>query len=221
MFKKFMAVTATLAIAATMSVSAFAADYKPTDSAISVTPSTTPTDATQYTVMLFKTEADVATATAVASATPASMNDIYYINQSSDLTTLVNGMLVKATTVDGTTTYLPEGNYVVRIGNDKGSVENLVLTVSAETVTPEEPQYYYGDVNASGGYPDLSDAMEVLNYYLWKPSVLDAEEAWRMELANVSADRETNSTIDLIDAMEILNYYLWKPSTLDTLIPLE
>jgi hypothetical protein len=54
-------------------------------------------------------------------------------------------MLVKATTVDNTTTYLPKGTYVVRIGNSTGSVENIALTVDEETVT-----IIYGDVNGDG-----------------------------------------------------------------------
>ena len=61
MFKKFMAVTATAAIAASMSISAFADPITPATGEITVTSTKTPT-AAQYTVMLFKGEA---TATSV------------------------------------------------------------------------------------------------------------------------------------------------------------
>ena len=139
MFKKLMAVTATLAIAATMSVSAFAADVTvaPTDDKVSVTP-TAAENATMYTVMVFSCAADADKATAV----PADANAIYYINQGTDVTALVTDMLVKATSE---TEYLPAGNYVVRIGNDTGSVQNFTLVSEEETVT-----IMYGDVTNDG-----------------------------------------------------------------------
>ncbi len=126
MFKKIMAVTAVCAIAATMSVSAFAKTTPATDS-ITVTPSTTPAEQALYTVMLFKGD---------ATATTIAVEDIYYINQGSVLSDLVSGMKVKATTVGTETTYLPVGNYTVRIGNSSGSVENITLVVEADVVTP-------------------------------------------------------------------------------------
>ena len=132
MFKKILAVAAVTATAACLSVSAFATEdvvvtpVTPATDAITVTPATTPT-AAQYTVMLFKGE---------ASATDVAVGDIYYINQGSDLSALVTGMKVKATTVDSVTTYLPVGNYTVRIGNSTGSVENISLVVTQEQQNP-------------------------------------------------------------------------------------
>jgi hypothetical protein len=129
MFKKIMAVSATVAIAATMSVSAFAADVTvaPTDNAVTVTP-TAVENATMYTVMVFSCAADAD----IAKATPADATAIYYINQGADVNALVSNMLVKATSE---TEYLPAGNYVVRIGNDKGSVQNFALESKVEETT--------------------------------------------------------------------------------------
>ena len=141
-----MAVTATAAIAASMSISAFAANVTvaPTDSSVSVSPESV-TGATMYTVMVFQTSADITDVNAVATATPTNSNSIYYINQGTDVTALVTNMLVKATTVDKTTSYLPVGNYVVRIGNDKGTVQNFTLESKEKTIT-----ILYGDVNGDG-----------------------------------------------------------------------
>ena len=121
-----MAVTATAAIAASMSISAFADPITPATGEITVTSTKTPT-AAQYTVMLFKGE---------ATATSVEAEDIYYINQGDNLTALVTGMKVKATTTEAGTTYLPVGTYTVRIGNSTGSVENITLVVEQEAVTP-------------------------------------------------------------------------------------
>ena len=144
-----MAVTATVAIAATMSVSAFAADVTvaPTDDKVSVTP-TAVDGATMYTVMVFGCAADADIATAV----PADANAIYYINQDTDATALVTNMLVKATSE---TEYLPAGNYVVRIGNDKGSVQNFALeskVAESGEDTSNSIVVYWGDVTGDGAF---------------------------------------------------------------------
>ena len=157
MFKKIMAVSATVAIAATMSVSAFAADVTvaPTDNAVTVTP-TAVENATMYTVMVFSTTADITDAEKLAAATPADATAIYYINQGADVTALVSNMLVKATSE---TEYLPAGNYVVRIGNDKGSVQNFALESKVEETT-KTFTFIWGDVNLDG-YVDAGDVSAI------------------------------------------------------------
>ena len=157
MFKKLMAVTATLAIAATMSVSAFAEGE--TEETTPATPSASHTagsvevknytkpdtavdGTTQYTVMVFLDSED-----------GISADEIYYINQGSDPSTLLADMRVKATTAeDGTTSInLPDGDYTVRIGNSTGSVVNVDLKVSTVvTPTTKEITFLWGDVNLDG-----------------------------------------------------------------------
>jgi hypothetical protein len=109
---------------------------------------------------------------------------------------------------------LAEGDYTVRIGNDAGSTVDVDLKIEAEG---EEITFMYGDVDGNQ-VVDLDDAMEIINYYLWEPSVLDDGEEWRFKAGNITTDRETNDAVDLDDAMEIINYYLWEPSTLDELL---
>jgi hypothetical protein len=190
MFKKLMAVSATVAIAATMSVSAFAADVTvaPTDKAVTVTP-TEVKDATMYTVMVFSTTADITDAEKLAAATPANGDAIYYINQGADVEALVTNMLVKATTVDETTSYLPVGNYVVRIGNDKGSVQNFGL------VSEEEALVLYGDVDGDGNIK-LEDAIMTLKAALSAITLGDD--------AKFAADVDGDKNVKLEDAILIL-----------------
>ena len=183
-----MAVTATLAIAATMSVSAFAADVTvaPTDDKVSVTPAAAE-NATMYTVMVFSCAADADITTAV----PADANAIYYINQGTDVTALVSNMLVKATTVDDATSYLPDGNYVVRIGNDTGSVQNFTLVSEEETVT-----IIYGDVNNNGKVNAL-DVRDIKRY-------LAGWDGYDETTLNLSAgDVNGNGKVNALDVRDI------------------
>jgi hypothetical protein len=143
MFKKLMAVSATVAIAATMSVSAFAAGETATheNGSVSVTDYAAVAGATQYTVMLFED----------SFATNNDVSKIYYINQGADPAALLTGMLVKATTAeDGTTSNaLPDGDYTVRIGNDKGTVVDVDLKVETKPAGVQIT-LNYGDVNGDG-----------------------------------------------------------------------
>ena len=139
--------------------------------------------------------------------------DILYIDQEAAKadSNIFQGMGLKG----GTT--LPDGNYYIKVGGTNIAADGIIvekITVSSGVA------YRYGDVNASGGYPDADDAMEIINYVLWNPSALDNvdSEPWRQKIANISADRETSDAIDADDAMEIINYVLWNPSTLDELI---
>ena len=166
MFKKIFAVVAACATVATMSVSAFAATANHEDGTVSVSGYEAVTGATQYTVMVFSVGADV---TDLAKATPSKVDDIYYINQGTELYDEVNKdglldkMLVKATNGENA---LPAGNYAVRIGNDANEVVTLGLAVTADVT------FMYGDVNGDGAV-DLDDATEIINYVLWLESTLD------------------------------------------------
>ena len=163
MFKKLMAVSATVAIAATMSVSAFAAEETPDLTATPDAGSIAVTDTTklpeqktgtQYTVMLFEESFD----------TTPDVSKIYYINQGDNVANLVGNMLVKAT---DDTTFMPEGNYIVRIGNDANlAVVNLTLKVEKEdegntTISIE----CWGDVDGSGSIA-VGDINALVDYLL-------------------------------------------------------
>ena len=143
MFKKLMAVSATVAIAATMSVSAFAIDATLSQGKDEVTVSTSDytVEANQYTVMVFKGE----------TVTPDS---IYYINQGDNVTTLLSGMKVKASTLeDGkTTNELQPGTYTVRVGNDAGAAVaecTFVVEEVADTPTTFKITGYVADTYAT------------------------------------------------------------------------
>lgn len=191
MFKKLMAVTATVAMAASMSVSAFAADVTvaPTNDKLSVTP-TAVESATMYTVMVFSCTADANKDTAV----PANSDAIYYINQGTDVTALVTNMLVKATTVDDTTSYLPVGNYIVRIGNDKGSVQNFTIESKEETIT-----ILYGDVNKNGTVNALD--IRDLKRYLAK---WDGYDATVLDIT--AADVNDDGKVNALDIRDLKRY---------------
>lgn len=134
MFKKILATTATLAIAATMCASAFAAGETATHTtgAVKVDGYAAVPDATQYTVMIFGEGFEVTDADGKVTYNPA---EIYYINQGAklyaadenDTAGLLDNMLVKLAEGE---TGLKDGTYTVRIGNDKGTVVNVPLTVS-------------------------------------------------------------------------------------------
>jgi hypothetical protein len=136
-----MAVSATVAIAATMSVSAFAIDATLSTGKDEVTVSGYTVEADQYTVMVFKGET-------------INSDSIYYINQGSDLGTLLNGMKVKASTLeDGTTTNeLQPGTYTVRVGNDAGAAVaecTFVVEEVADTPTTFKITGYVADTYAT------------------------------------------------------------------------
>ena len=140
MFKKIFAVVAACATVATMSISAFAAGETASHEAgsVSVNGYAAVSGATQYTVMVFE---DTFT-------TDYDVNKIYYINQDSNPTTLLTGMLVKAT--DGVNA-LPDGDYTVRIGNDAGDPVDVDLKVSTVvTPTGKEVTFLWGDINLDG-----------------------------------------------------------------------
>lgn len=131
MFKKLMAVTATVAMAASMSVSAFAAESAThTNGSVSVSGYTAVEDATQYTVMVFSCASDAD----ITKVVPANSDAIYYINQDTDPADLLTGMLVKAT---GESNDLPDGDYVIRIGNDTATVTNIALNVTTTVITKD------------------------------------------------------------------------------------
>lgn len=143
MFKKLMAVSATVAIAATMSVSAFAIDATLSQGKDEVTVSTSDytVEANQYTVMVFKGET-------------VTSDSIYYINQGDNVTTLLSGMKVKASTLeDGTTTNeLQPGTYTVRVGNDAGAAVaecTFVVEEVADTPTTFKITGYVADTYAT------------------------------------------------------------------------
>jgi hypothetical protein len=115
-----------------MSVSAFAAEEAAHDAgSVSVTGYAAVEGATQYTVMVFED-----------SFTGTEVEKIFYINQGADPAALLAGMLVKGGE-------LAEGDYTVRIGNDKGTTVDVDLKVVKEeegvTITLN-----YGDVNGDG-----------------------------------------------------------------------
>ncbi|MDY3929131.1 MAG: hypothetical protein SOZ34_07205 [Clostridia bacterium] len=223
-FKKLIAGLSAAAMAMTVGVSAFAAQtgkatasYENGYVRLSNTSDINATN--QWTVVIIPKAKQLST---------LSDSDLLYINQGTDAEPFWTGTIT--TNADSTTTVsggmgvkggtLPDGDYIVRIGGetitDASKVIEIALTVGGGEVT-----YYYGDVNFTGGYPDLDDAIEIINYTLWEASVFDDENPQRFVLGNITADRETNDAVDLDDAIEIINYVLWEPSTLDELIPIE
>lgn len=192
MFKKLMAVSATVAIAATMSVSAFA-ETKATheDGTVSVSGYEPVANAVQYTVMVFKVADDTADFEA---ATPAKVDDIYYINQGTELYDvenkdgLLDQMLVKAT--DGENA-LPKGTYVVRIGNDKGVPTSLGLSIEGDA------PIVYGDANGDG-LVNRNDMLLLLQYFGRVPNITVDTVA-----ANCNGDEIFNRN----DLLHILKYF--------------
>ena len=153
MFKKLMAVSATVAIAATMSVSAFAAGETAThtDGSVSVSGYAAVDGATQYTVMLFED----------SFTTDYAVSKIFYINQDSNPSTLLSNMLVKAT--DGVNA-LPVGDYTVRIGNDAGDAIDVDLKVVAAEEDPETVELVFGDVDGNG-VVNATDAGYIASFF--------------------------------------------------------
>ena len=196
-----MAVSATVAIAATMSVSAFAdvaqVELKEDNTAsVTVTPATAQADNAQYTVMLFKSTGT--TVETIADAAPAAPTDIYYINQSGNVTDLVSDMLVKGAS-------LPADTYVVRIGNDTGAdVENVLLTVTkkAEGV---ELTLNYGDVNGDGKV-DNGDAGIILQKYVGLVKGFTDQE--NRAIPETVADVNGDGKVDNGDAGIVLQKYV-------------
>ncbi len=150
MFKKLVVGIATVAAVVSLSSLAFASESETTtpttpsathtDGSVSVNGYTVVEDATQYTVMVFEN-----------SFTGTETDKIYYINQGNNPTNLLLGMLVKSTTLSGgeTTNNLPEGNYTVRIGNDKGSYVDVPLSV---VETDEGIVVLWGDADGDGSF---------------------------------------------------------------------
>lgn len=142
-------------------------------------------------------------------------SDIIYIDQAealADANIFQNMGLLNGTA-------LADGEYYIKIGGENIAQDGII--VEKFTVGGGQITYLYGDVNGSGGYPDLDDATEIINYVLWEASVFDDEAPWRFEIGNITPDRDTNDAIDLDDATEIINYVLWEPSNLDKLLPAE
>lgn len=119
---------------------------------------------------------------------------------------------------------LADGDYYIRIGGDNIDENGIIVEMFTVSSAGDTPSYYFGDVDLSGGYPDLADAKQIINYALWESSVFDLEDdnaALRLKLANISSDRDTVEDVDLADAKQIINYVLWEASTLDDLLPAE
>jgi hypothetical protein len=189
MFKKLMAVSATVAIAATMSVSAFAAGETATheNGSVSVTGYAAVEGATQYTVMLFED----------SFATSSDVSKIYYINQGSDSATLLAGMLVKAT--DGVNA-LPDGDYTVRIGNDKGTVVDVDLKVVTEDDTTTIT-LTYGDVN-NDGVVNIADGIIALRKDAGLVTVFTSADG--SALPDQVGDVNGDGTFNIADAILVL-----------------
>ena len=179
MFKKLLAVVAVISTAACLSVSAFAAGETATHNAgaVSVNGYTVVENATQYTVMIF----------AEGFETDNDVSKIYYINQGPDVATLLNGMLVKATTLDDGTTSneLPVGTYTVRIGNDAGAATDITLEVKEDVVA-----IVYGDVTGDGKI-NAKDVAYIARYVA-KWSGYD-ETTVDLDAANVTGDTKVNA----------------------------
>lgn len=194
MFKKLMAVSATVAIAATMSVSAFAAGETATheNGSVSVSGYAAVDGATQYTVMLFED----------SFTTDYAVSKIYYINQGSDPTALLAGMLVKATAAeDGTTSNaLPDGDYTVRIGNDKGTVVDVDLKVVTEDDTTTIT-LTYGDVN-NDGVVNIADGIIALRKDAGLVTVFTSADG--SALPDQVGDVNGDGTFNVADAILIL-----------------
>ena len=186
MFKKILAVVAALATATCLSVSAFAAGETATHDkgAVSVNGYTVVENATQYTVMIFKDGFEITDPE--TGVTTYDTNQIYYINQGPDVATLLNGMLVKATTVSGVTSNdLPVGTYTVRIGNDAGAATDITLEVKEDVVA-----IVYGDVTGDGKI-NAKDVAFIARYVA-KWSGYD-ETTVDLEAANVTGDTKVNA----------------------------
>ena len=134
-------------------------------------------------------------------------DDIYYINQddAAAFAAIIENMGVKAA-LDG------EKNWQVRIGGEKVD-EVIVLDVVFDEEGEVTMKYAYGDVNGDE-YQTGEDALEILYYEAWMPSLLDDEDPDRYKAADINMDEFLTGE----DALEILYYEAWLPSLLDELL---
>jgi hypothetical protein len=134
-------------------------------------------------------------------------DDIYYINQddAAAFAAIIENMGVKAA-LDG------EKKWQVRIGGENVD-EVIVLDVVFDEEGEVTMKYAYGDVNCDE-YQTGEDALEILYYEAWMPSLLDDEDPDRYKAADINMDEFLTGE----DALEILYYEAWLPSLLDELL---
>ena len=85
-------------------------------------------------------------------------SEIYYINQGTDPSALLTGMLFKATNGENV---LPVGDYTVRIGNDAGAAVDVDLKVVVEN---NNVTLKFGDVDGNG-VVDGTDAGYIASFF--------------------------------------------------------
>lgn len=216
MKKLFLTCAAVVGISAVFAANAFAADPIVNDAGFSKTEGTysVKSDLSAYTGQMTIL---IIPESIYTSNAEIKDEDIYYIDQTAAPAS--GSKIFQSVGILGGTTLKEGTSYIVKIGGENIAESGII--VEKFTVGGGAPTYYYGDVNLSGGYPDLDDAGEIISYVLWDSSVfdiVDEQSALRLKLGNISKDRETNDAVDLDDAGEIISYVLWDPSTLDDLI---
>lgn len=170
---------------------------KPGSNSIAVT--TSATNDAYYGVLLVK-----------GAALPTVDSEILYIDQ--------------VTAKDGSATFtvlpiIPEADLAkdltLYISSNASGAKLIKVPVAygAEAETPVTPTYVLGDVDQNGEVAALKDAIEIINYQNFEPSVFDN---YTEEVAAAVADVDQNGeAAALKDAIEIINYQNFEPSVFD------
>ncbi len=105
-------------------------------------------------------------------------------------------------------------DYRLYVGSNE---EDYTLISIPVTYTPPvvEPEISIADVNGDGEVA-IYDAIQVINFVNWEPSVLDDMDYELVVLPTV--DLNDDSEVGIYDAVQIINYVNWEPSVLDDIL---